>query len=99
MKKVILLSLVLLGVFFSCNNKKDFSVIKNGMTVEEVTKKVGEPQETLDMMPGIQWLKYKEGHLVIVEDGKVINSMSQEEFEKGIQEFNDSIESLINDLE
>ena len=99
MKKVIFFSLVVFCILFSCSNKKDFSGIKDGMTIEEVIKMVGEPQETLEMMPGIQWLKYKEGHLVIVEDGIVVNSVSQEQFEKGIQEFNDSIQMLLETFE
>ena len=85
LKALIITAIISLGIglifFISAQrSSKDFSRIKENMTVAEVKRNAGNPAEIVEIpILGIRMFIYKQG-VVVVENNRVVNIMSGEEF-------------------
>jgi len=93
MKKVLLLAIAI--IFVSCS--KDFSKVKVGMTVKEVTDLVGEPKEKQDNPLFGKWYVYDKNIVVFFND-TVTKSMTTEELKESMKEVNKGLEDLSKSL-
>ena len=94
MKKVLLLAMAI--IFISCNSK-DFSKVKVGMTIKQVTDLVGEPKDKQDNPLFGKWYIYDKNIIVFNYD-TVTKSMTNEELKQSMKELNKGLEDLSNSL-
>jgi outer membrane protein assembly factor BamE (lipoprotein component of BamABCDE complex) len=90
MKKAFLLAIAI--IFISCNSN-NFSKVKVGMTVKQVTDLVGEPKEKQELFG--KWYIYDENIIVFFND-TVTKSMTKEELKQSMKEVNKGLKDLSN---
>lgn len=91
MKKILLLLSVIM--LTSCSNKPDFSKIKKGMSVKEVTDIVGSPSKQQDNPMLGKWYVYGD-NIIIFQNDTVTKSTTKKEFEKSLDSFMTDLDSL-----
>jgi hypothetical protein len=66
----------MVGLFLSaCNSHPDITRVQKGMTSEQVTAIMGKPTNKQDL-DGIIWLRYGDNQVVVLENGIVVNVVS-----------------------
>jgi len=81
---ITIISIIAISVYLY-RQKKDFTKVTVGMTTEQVEKEVGKPDKSQNFIFGLKLLIYDEGYIIVIENEKVVNKMTQEQFAKGME--------------
>lgn len=76
----------------SCGNSFDPEKVNIGMSSDQLIEAVGEPDERLPMMSGMEFWRYEDDHTVMVSDGEVLNVgiMTDADYERTMQQLETS---------
>lgn len=93
-KSIFLAGTVALLMLSACSKHKDVNMAKNGMSDKEVVALLGDPDQKVDMPMGIQWWKYGDNSMVVIQEGKVSNVVPDiKENMKGMDKLMDKIKN------
>lgn len=89
-------ALVLLAALLSCGSHKDFSKVKTGMTAQQVTQAVGEPDKKVPVFGSITHWHYgdQDHHIIVFENDTVENITDA----KGAAQAMDAMKSGLDSL-